>query len=125
MYKFNILNFKLIYDSQFEKLTIRNKNNKQVYTCQTKKGKILEDLVVKFVLFYNGLDAYINNGVSPISDFKIRLFKFKNNTFHIYCERPGLIIGKGGKDIDNLSNYLQIKIAIHECSLFYPVTNLY
>lgn len=132
MYKFNILNFKLIYDSQFEKLTIRNKKRIIVYSYQTKNGKILQDLLVKFKLFFEGSMGcgFGSPDYAPVipvflANCKIRMFKYKNNTFHIYCERPGLIIGKGGETIDKLSAYLGVKIRLYECSLYYPTTQLF
>ena len=41
-------------------------------------------------------------------------FDAKENILHVHLRKPGLLIGKGGENIDNLKHYLGCDVHIHE-----------
>ena len=41
-------------------------------------------------------------------------FDLKTSTLHVHLRRPGLLIGAGGKNINELEEWLECKIDIHE-----------
>ena len=44
-------------------------------------------------------------------------YKEKENTLIAHVRRPGILIGKGGKTINDLQNYLGCKVGIKEVNL--------
>jgi len=85
--------------------------------------KLINRLKVQFKIYFEGWD-YIHISKFEITDFD---FKFKNNEliWKIILNRPGFLIGKGGRTIDGLKEYLNssnenwnIKIDLEESKLW-------
>jgi ribosomal protein S3 len=41
-------------------------------------------------------------------------YDIKNNKLHVFLQRPGLLIGKAGSNIDIIEKYINCQIKIHE-----------
>jgi|SRR5690554_6014328 len=93
--------------------------------------KLINRLKVQFKIYFEGWEYedaiggdYIHISKFEITDFD---FKFKNNEliWKIILNRPGFLIGKGGRTIDGLKEYLNssnenwnIKIDLEESKLW-------
>ena len=93
--------------------------------------KLINRLKVQFKIYFEGWEYedpiggnYIHISKFEITDFD---FKFKNNEliWKIILNRPGILIGKGGRTIDGLKEYLNssnenwnIKIDLEESKLW-------
>jgi hypothetical protein len=43
--------------------------------------------------------------------------EYIDDVLHVHLRRPGLLIGKGGKTINYISNHIKAKIEVHEIIL--------
>lgn len=82
---------------------------------ETKKD-ISIDKYRSFELFCDGcydVESVGNCGTFAMGVTKIN-YDSNDNTLHVYLRRPGLLIGKGGSNIDKLRKYIESEIKIHE-----------
>jgi hypothetical protein len=76
-----------------------------------------KDKYIKFTLFcdggyriepHEGASGTFSMGVTKLS------YDEQKNILNVHLRRPGLLIGKHGKNIEALEKYLDCKIHIHE-----------
>ncbi|MDA3780330.1 MAG: KH domain-containing protein [Bacteroidales bacterium] len=90
-----------------------------------------------FKIFFEGCNDYgdpIHENYVPIRNFEITDLKFsfdqRKMIITIVLGRPGILIGKGGKTIDSLKEYIngmfkeefdEVKLNIQESKLWWPI----
>ena len=122
MHTFHIFGFKIIIDLMYETIKIYKKMV-LVKRFQTKKGRRLSFFTFRFQSYFEG--TYYDEPIDQldISYLGISYFKLKRKNSQdiliIYLNRPGLLIGKVGRRIDALKEYLKCDIQIVERNIFF------
>lgn len=82
---------------------------------ENKKAKSVKN---SFLIFFDGIPNYVDSIVN-CSTFSMGVCKleYENETLTVHLRRPGLLIGKGGNTINQLSEYLECKVRIVEVDL--------
>lgn len=78
--------------------------------------KFNNKLIMKFLIYFDGISNYVEEE-SKVSTYQLGLCDLKQideKTLEVTLRRPGLLIGKGGEEIDKLEKYLDCKIKIIE-----------
>jgi len=76
-----------------------------------------KDKYIKFTLFCDGgyrIEPHEGVADTFIMGVTKLYYDDKENIFHVHLRRPGLLIGKAGKNIEALEKHLDCKIHIHE-----------
>jgi len=84
-------------------------------SSENKEAKRIKSM---FMIYFDG--CYMIDPVEDTSNtFAMGICKleYKNNELTVHLRRPGLLIGKGGRIIDALSEHLECKIKIVEVNL--------
>jgi len=86
------------------------------YSSKNSDGKKIKSLFLTYFDGCYGCDAEPNTA----NTFAMGVCKleYENNKLTVHLRRPGLLIGKGGKTIDALAEYLGCKIGIVEVDLY-------
>lgn len=81
----------------------------------------LSDKCRLFEVWCDGAYGIESQGPSTYSMGVARVwYDEANNRLHVHLRRPGILIGKAGSTIDELSKYLDCEVRIHEVkTLFY------
>lgn len=66
------------------------------------------------VEFYDGEEENLNTFILGICNLE---YDQEENELHVYLRRPGLLIGKGGRTMKRVEEYLECKIVVHEVNL--------
>ena len=74
------------------------------------------DIYRGFEVFCDGVYDIEKLSIANTYSMGVTKIKYydKDNVLHVYLRRPGLLIGKGGSNIDSLQEYIGCKIHIHE-----------
>ena len=73
-------------------------------------------IIRKFMIYFDGVPYYVDP-IAKSSTYELGLTDLKmidENVLQVELRRPGLLIGKGGRDYDKLVEYLECDISIKE-----------
>lgn len=88
-------------------------------TVKPKDTRLAKQAKLMFMLYFDG--GYDIEPNTNITTYQLGVTKLeyidKTNTLVVSLRRPGLLIGKAGKNIDELQEYLCCKISIIEVNL--------
>lgn len=73
-------------------------------------------LKMSFMTYFDGVPNYIE-GESKVSTYQLGLTDLRvlpTGELEVELRRPGLLIGKGGRDLDKLKKFLGVEIKIKE-----------
>lgn len=83
------------------------------------EGKKIKTL---FVIYFDGCYGSDKDPNLPTTfQMGVCLLLYKDNKLHVYLRQPGLLIGKGGETIDNLSKCLGCEVIIYEYDILTDV----
>lgn len=75
-----------------------------------------EFLITSFIVYFDG--CYMVDPISSVTTYQLGVtdlsYDYKDNVLIVELRRPGLLIGKAGKDLKKLEEYLGCKIHIEE-----------
>lgn len=75
-----------------------------------------KEVKMRFMFYFDGAPHY-SEPIAISSTYQLGLTNLKlidENILEVELRRPGLLIGKGGRDIEKLKKYLDIEIKIKE-----------
>ena len=74
-----------------------------------------EDKVGDLIVEDYNIRKYLKNTLFSAGIAKIEIERDKKVKINIHCSRPGVIIGKGGTEIEKLRVEMEKKIGLHSC----------
>lgn len=105
-----------LIESKPEKRNIESLTGREIQEIYLKYNSEYAGFIKRlFILYFDG-----SYGVEPhhktLDTYKMGLCKleYSNEVLTVHLRRPGLLIGKGGKTIEDLSAYLGCKVHIVE-----------